>query len=429
MESLSSVFSIFILFHLQCVMTEQAEVVYQWKSLDYSWPNDTTKQQFITDKRFIAENNIITGVKVLDGSVYVTVPRWKPGIPSTLNKVINNQVDTDEHILEPYPNWKMQTVGDCDALQYVQSMEIDPNTGYMWIIDSGRIDRLTGQPRDLCQAKLVIYDIRNDQLVHVHRFPDNVVSRTSNFMNDIVLDYVNGAASFAYITDTSDARLYVYDFIRDRSYFFKHPSMGFEPGTEIIKIGNSFVTTRASIDGIAMSSDFRFLYFCALNGYTLYRVSTTILRDPSSVFSVENVGRKTDLSDGMVFTDKGLYYGGLTKNAVYKWSVGQDKINPFNQKLVISNNSSLRWVDTFAMDDRQNLWLVANSLDLFFTRRRNLTQTNMYIWKIPVGENGYLSGAVSRTKENISNGHTDNTGCDTVLVSLLVVLTMSFTNQ
>ena len=24
---------------------------------------------------------------------------------------------------------------NCNAFQYVQSMEIDPNTGYMWIID------------------------------------------------------------------------------------------------------------------------------------------------------------------------------------------------------------------------------------------------------------------------------------------------------
>ncbi|XP_033762336.1 protein yellow-like [Pecten maximus] len=219
-------FFILILTHVHCVLLRQPQVVYEWRSLDYAWPNDTTKQQFITEKRYIVENNIITGIKVLDGSVYVTVPRWKPGVPSTLNKVMTNLLNSEESILEPYPNWKMQTVGDCDALQYVQSMEIDPNTGHMWIIDSGRINRLTDQPEDLCPAKLVIYDVRSDKLIHIYEFPDNVVSRTSNFMNDIVIDYVNGVASFAYITDTADAKLYVYDFKQDTSYFFKHSSMG-----------------------------------------------------------------------------------------------------------------------------------------------------------------------------------------------------------
>ncbi|XP_033762337.1 LOW QUALITY PROTEIN: uncharacterized protein LOC117343897 [Pecten maximus] len=175
-----------------------------------------------------------------------------------------------------------------------------------------------------------------------------------------------------------------------------------------------------------MSFDFRFLYFCALNGYSLYRVPTALLRNRSAIFSVESVGRKVDLTDGMVFTDKALYFGGLTTNSVYKWSINPAKHNSFNQQLVISNKTSLRWIDTFAMDDRQNLWLVANGLDMFVTGRRNLTQTNMFIWKIPIGEKGYLSSALSRTKDDISNGSMNTMTCNLMLFSVLVVLTTSF---
>ena len=35
------------------------------------------------------------------------------------------------------------TVDDCNAIQFSQSMEIDPNTGYMWVIDAGRRETLT----------------------------------------------------------------------------------------------------------------------------------------------------------------------------------------------------------------------------------------------------------------------------------------------
>ncbi|XP_033762705.1 protein yellow-like [Pecten maximus] len=388
--------------YMHGVSTQDARIVNHWKSVNYSWPNESVKQNYIMKKKFIVENNIISGIKVLDGNVYVTVPRWRPGVPSTLNKVITDPTNTEESILEPYPNWEMQTLGDCNALQYAQSMEVYPNTGYMWIIDVGRTDTQTDHPQNLCPAKLIIYDVRNDKLVHVHEFPDAVVPRTSNFLNDIVLDYVNGVASFAYITDSAAAKLIVYDHERDVSYFFKHPSMEVEEGAESILVGDNNLTMRVHINGIAMSYDFRFVYFCALNAYSLYRVPTNVLRNQPSTFSVETVGQRNDLTGGMVATDKALYYGGLTKHAVNKWPFSQNS----TEMLVISNDTSLRWVDSFAMDDQGNLWLVANGLDLFLTGRMDFTKTNMYIWKIPVGENGYLSTAKLRTAANIhGNGN------------------------
>ncbi|XP_060081147.1 protein yellow-like [Ylistrum balloti] len=379
--------------YTQGVSSGQSQIIYRWKSLDYSWPNETTKQNSITSKRFIVENNIISGIKVLDENVFVTVPRWKPGVPSTLNKVVTNPANLEENILEPYPDWEMQTLGECGAFQYVQSMEIDPNTGYMWIIDVGRVNTLTNKSQNLCPPKLVIYDIRNERLVHVHEFPDSVASWTSNFLNDIVLDYVNGVASFAYITDSSDSKLIVYDHKRNTSYFFTHPSMEIESGADTIVVGDNNLTTKVHINGIAMNFDFRFVYYCALNAFSLYRVPTYVLRNESAVFIVEMLGRKNDVTGGMVATDKALYYGGLTTNAVDKWPFTEAG----NEVTVISNESSLRWVDSLAMDTQQSLWLVANSLDLFLAGRMNFTNTNMYIWKLPIGENGYLASAKSRT--------------------------------
>ena len=59
-------------------------------------------------------------------------------------------------MLQPYKSWDFQMEGDCDALQYVQSMEIDPNTGLMWIIDNGRVEFLDTTPAwNLCPPKLV----------------------------------------------------------------------------------------------------------------------------------------------------------------------------------------------------------------------------------------------------------------------------------
>ncbi|XP_033762703.1 protein yellow-like [Pecten maximus] len=380
--------------HTQVVSNGQAQLVYSWKSLDYSWPNETVKHSYIINKQFIVENNIISGIKVLDGNVYVTVPRWRPGVPSTLNKVITDPTNTEESILEPYPNWEMQTLGDCNALQYAQSMEVDPNTGYMWIIDVGRTDTLTNHPQNLCPAKLIIYDVRNDQLIHVYEFPDAVVSRTSNLINDLVLDYVNGAVAFAYITDPGDVKLIVYDHETDWSYFFQHPSMEAEPDTAaIVAVEDNDMTTRMNINAIAMSYDFRLVYYFPLQAYSIYRVSTDVLRNQSSIFSVETVGQRNQLTGGMVASDQALYNGGLTMNAVYKLPFGQFD----NQITLLSNDPDLRWVDALAIDVQQNLWFTANSLDLFLVEEMNFTKINMHIWKIPIGENVYISDAKSRT--------------------------------
>ena len=53
---------------------------------------------------------------------------------------------------------------NCDSLQFVQSMEIDPASGYMWIIDGGRREWLTPDPINACPGKIVILDLNTDQV-------------------------------------------------------------------------------------------------------------------------------------------------------------------------------------------------------------------------------------------------------------------------
>ena len=47
-------------------------------------------------------------LQIYDGEIYMTVPRFLPGVPSTLNKVVDvDGVPT----LQPYPSWEMQEPG------------------------------------------------------------------------------------------------------------------------------------------------------------------------------------------------------------------------------------------------------------------------------------------------------------------------------
>lgn len=368
-----------------------ATLTYQLLYIDYEWTNVAAKTGAITSGDYIVENNIITGVKVYGDSVYVTVPRWRPGVPACLNKLVPG-TDT-EVVLRPFPSWDMNKKGDCSALQYVHSMEIDPNTGYMWIIDTGRVNTLSSvtPAENLCPAKIIILNIATETIVRSYEFPDDVVSRTSNFMNDIVLDYVDGVARYAYITDTSDGKLYVYDYLLNDSYYFEDESM------------KKDIRSRAPVDGIAMSSDFRYVYYCTLSSKALYAVPTHVLRDKSADFHGNRVfvGNRTDGSDGLAFGQKSLFFGGLDNNAVYMVTAkGQGQVVSLaTEELLFSDSEFAQWVDTFAFNGT-DLWFVANKLSLFLNNDLDFSggDKNMYIWKLEVGEHGYLWNAPSRTR-------------------------------
>ena len=118
------------------VPNHKAEIVYQWNIVEYEWPSADVKAREIANGNYLPRNSAVNGIKLYKDKVYVTVPRLKEGVPSTLNVIIENPdaaATNVSHILRPYPSWEMQTVGNCSALQRVQSMEIDPQTGYMWI--------------------------------------------------------------------------------------------------------------------------------------------------------------------------------------------------------------------------------------------------------------------------------------------------------
>lgn len=381
-------------FYVSC--TYNAEIVYQLLSVDYLWNDNSQRQAAINSGEYVIENNIITGIKVAGSDVYVTVPRWRYGVPATLNVLVTNVAGST--VLKPFPSWGMNQIGNCSALQYVQSMEIDPNTGYMWIIDTGRVNtRETSSTRqNLCPPKLVILDLKTSEVMRQYMFPNAVVSHTTNFMNDIVLDYVNGRARYAYITDTADAKLYVYDYDDNNSYFFHHDNMLAQP---LLPGQQNFIS--APIDGIAISAEFNYVYYSTLTDHRLYAVSTRILRNSSSDFvkNVTLVGNKTGGSDGMVCGQKSLFYAAFEKNAVAKAMVPEHGVaNLSTENIVVSNNSSVVWVDTFAFNGT-DLWFVANKLNSFFRNQMNFKAgaPNMFIWKVDVNEPGYLYRAIERT--------------------------------
>lgn len=77
-----------ILFNVRTVTSvDNLEVVYQWKILEYNWPDEETQLLF---SHYIQENNNPLGLEVAGDRLFITVPRWKAGVAATLNYVYLN---------------------------------------------------------------------------------------------------------------------------------------------------------------------------------------------------------------------------------------------------------------------------------------------------------------------------------------------------
>jgi sugar lactone lactonase YvrE len=392
------------------------EVVEEWVTADYDW-DEQARASALASGEYIIEHNTITGIKVcgpgvstrcLEEQVFVTVPRWATGVPGTLNLVVHNS--TGHAVLRPWPSLEAQSPHDCEKIQYVQSMEIDPR-GIMWVVDVGR--KYFTEPEAVdnsCPPKMVLVDVPTGEIVETYVFPSEVTPYDGAFLNDIVVDVPN---EVAYLTSTGNnasdlGALVVYDRRFKRSRRFEDRTTHAENlGADIQIHGSDFTRNLAGfpVDGIALSPRADRLYYCPLGGFHLYSIDTAILRDfTSSLSSVATTiidhGAKPSNNDGMAMgSDGDLFFGGITTDTLYRWTPASGSVQT-HALGVVTDPENLWWVDTHAFDNLGNLWVTSNKLNTWFFGGTvppamdfsGASGANFRIVKLPVGTNSYMKG-------------------------------------
>lgn len=379
------IWSVFACISCRCLRHEE-QLVYQWVSVEFKWPNDTMKQEYIDTGKYIPENNAINGIKLYKDDVFLTIPRLKDGVAASL--VLINKTDNSESpVVEAYPSWEMHILGDCNTLQLVQSMEIDPETGLMWILDTAYVPSSSIEVAKRCLPKIVVWDINQNKEVYRYVFSKEVV-QDPFYLNDLVLDYgTQKEVEYVYISDTLGRKMVVYNHITKTAYVFFHSSFERNMQYGNITINGESEMVPLSVNGIAMSDDFRYVYYCPLASLTLYRVPTSALRNKDADMNavVERLGSKGIQSDGLYHgRGNSLYYSTLGQNGVYRWDTST------NTKEVLVKNTTIEWVDSLGMDGKGYLWFTSNDLHKYFKNGTSPGKSNYYVWKVYVGEKGYL---------------------------------------
>lgn len=363
------------------------DVLFNWSRLDWLFADPVMEAEFYKNEYW--KGAMPAGFKVdRDGNYYLSVPRWAPGIPATVNKI---EIVDGKPMLSAYPSWEMNEIGNPAALQSVLGWEID-ELNRAWFLDQGHIE---GQPCIEGAQKIVCWDLSKNELVESVPVPDDIADYTASFLNDLMVDNANGfiyIADSGIFTDPLQGGLIVYNMKTKelRRVLHQHESTQDVPDYWF-KIADKPVwkdrPMRTGADGIALSADRKTLYWCPLTGRNLYAIETALLQDFSTPHTeiesaVQDLGDKGTNTDGMSADNKGLIYYTMLE------AMGIGVYDPLEGtfKEIISDERMI-WVDGMTFDNKGYLIFNSNRLhELFGGDLDWENPDNLIIWKAFLGD-------------------------------------------
>jgi sugar lactone lactonase YvrE len=298
-----------------------------------------------------------TGVAVSnEGRIFVNYPRWWPEEHISVAEL----TATGEAVAYPSQAWNSPNARVVPKWYFVcvQSVYID-RENYLWILDSGQDPR---QGIIAIGPKLIKVDLKIDRVINRYYF-DSTIAPSNSYLNDVRIDTER---DYAYLTDSGLGAIIVLNLATNESrrLLTGHASTKAENITLSIE-GQPWArpdgsAIRVHSDGLALDPSGEYLYYQALTGRSLYRISTEALRDPT--LSVEELSGKVEFvkasgaSDAIEFgPDGNLYLTAIEHNAIRC-------LTPAGEVETVIRDQSLKWPDSFAITANGDIYVTTSQI-------------------------------------------------------------------
>lgn len=331
-------------------------LVLKWNTLNFEWLDKDRESELIINNTYIPQNNFLRDFKLWHDYAFITLPRWKSGVPVTLAKVMvptNGEVSSPR--LLPYPSWSMQKLNDCFALQSAHTIEIDYEEK-LWVLDNGMVEELE-QNRATCPAKLVIIDLKTNFIIRSLVIPSDTIRPGSTFTS-MALDRYK---QVAYIADSMYDRsgFVVYDFNSASFKRFECEHLNADEETFNFDIIPKNITSQ--FVSISLNTDRSKLFFSIFDSEDLYFVNVTTFDKNITDVSiyVENLG-KYGRSVQLIADDKGyMYFDVLNHKAVAQWRENS-WVFQYTPHIVAQSKLICHWISSLDIADDGYLWIISS---------------------------------------------------------------------
>ncbi|KAG5308174.1 YELL protein, partial [Acromyrmex insinuator] len=358
------------------------ETIAQWSLLEFALPNERGFQ-------YQPENIVMTGIEITWNRIFVSTPRLRSGVPATLSFFPRNVPLGSNPKLQAYPSWDWHGAGkgeiNCTRLISVYRTRLD-RCDRLWVVDAGVMTSIDDF-MPVCPPKVVVFDLKTDQVIRHVTFPREVL-RPDSLLTNVVVDEVSAKTCddvFLYMTDTLGPGILIFDGATDRSWRVIHSSMFPNPDQAMYTIGSDTFEFLDGVVGLTFSPKLGIVYYQPLATDRIFSVPTSALQAGPLPFGeqlpVTLVGRKS--SQGLALAvdprDDTIIFSPFTETAIASW---QPQTN--QQRILAYSPEKLQFTADIllAKYDNGNIWIMSSRFHKFFLRRIDNRQINIRIMRL-----------------------------------------------
>ncbi|KAL3274484.1 hypothetical protein HHI36_015867 [Cryptolaemus montrouzieri] len=364
---------------------------YAWKQLDYDFHSSTDRSAAIILGEFVPENNLPLGVEVWKNKLFITMPKWKGGIPATL-AVLPREPKEMSPLLVPYPSWEWHRTESCAGLTSVFRVQAD-DCGRLWVLDSGQIE-ITIKPKQVCPPAIYVFDLETDRLLLRYELPKDFIKQDSLYSN-IIVDNRDGdcANVHAYLTDVWRYGLVVFSLRRKKSWRITDHLFYPEPLAAAYKVHDLEFQWTDGLFGLALGlwdkqKEDRILYFHPMSSFREFYVKTNVICNETGWDKVKDAfrvmgqsrGKNGHVSASAIDKNGIMFYNLVTRDSIGCW----DSRKPYkrsNLGVVAQHNEKLVFPNDIKVDkeEKQSIWIVTNKLPFYLYSKLDKNKINFRV--------------------------------------------------